>query len=128
MIKKGIIIGLDFDGTVVTHEYPKIGKPLPNCVETLKRCVDAGAKICLNTMRSGLPLQEAVGYLIENGIELYGVNCNPDQKSWTESTKVYAHVYIDDAALGTLTMQDPSFSDRPYVDWVLAEALLFPEE
>lgn len=49
----GLVIGLDFDGTVVTHDYPKIGKPIPRAIEVLTKLVGTGAKICLNTMRSG---------------------------------------------------------------------------
>ena len=28
-----MIIAVDFDGTIVTHEYPKIGKPIPFAIE-----------------------------------------------------------------------------------------------
>ena len=30
-------IAVDFDGTIVTHEYPKIGKPIPFAIDALKR-------------------------------------------------------------------------------------------
>ena len=42
---KGLVIGLDFDGTVVTHDYPKIGKPIPRAIEVLTKLVGTGAKI-----------------------------------------------------------------------------------
>ena len=29
-------IAIDFDGTIVTHEFPKIGRLLPGVVETIK--------------------------------------------------------------------------------------------
>lgn len=129
MIKPGIIVAVDFDGTVVTHEYPKIGKPLPYCIETLKKITAAGGKLILYTMRSGEQLSEAIYYLRKNDVVLWGVNKNHEQESWTSSPKVYAHIYIDDAAdLGLYTMQDPNFSSRRYVDWSLVDALLFPEE
>ena len=32
-----MIIAVDFDGTIVEHKYPKIGKEIPFAVETLKR-------------------------------------------------------------------------------------------
>ncbi|HQA87122.1 MAG TPA: DEAD/DEAH box helicase family protein, partial [Bacteroidales bacterium] len=35
-----MIIAVDFDGTIVTHEYPKIGKEIPFAIETLKRLQD----------------------------------------------------------------------------------------
>lgn len=124
----GTIYAVDFDGTVVTHEFPNIGKPLPYCIETLKKINDADGKIILYTMRHGETLDHAVDYLIKNDIKLWGINNNPDQHTWSKSPKVYAHVYIDDAALGAHTMHDPNFSERPYVDWTLVDALLFPEE
>jgi|CXWL01.1.fsa_nt_gi hypothetical protein len=111
-----MIVGLDFDGTVVKHEYPKIGEPNPGAIEYIKKWVDAGGKIVLNTMRSGESLQEAVDYLKQNGIELYGVNKNPTQEEWTTSPKVYADVYVDDAAFGCPKIYDEK-TGRVYVDW-----------
>lgn len=128
MIVPGIIVAVDFDGTIVTHEYPKIGKPLPYAIETLKKIVAAGGRLILYTMRSGEQLSEAIFYLRNNDVVLWGVNKNHEQEKWTTSPKVYANIYIDDAALGTHTLQDPAFASRPYVDWVIVDALLFPEE
>ena len=33
---------VDFDGTCVMHEYPRVGKDNPNCVKVLKDLVKAG--------------------------------------------------------------------------------------
>ena len=52
-------IGIDFDGTCVTHEYPKIGKDI-GAVPVLKELVEKGHKLILNTMRSGKELEDAV--------------------------------------------------------------------
>ena len=109
-------IAVDFDGTCVTHDYPRIGKEI-GATKVLKRLVKAGHKLILNTMRSGKELQEAIHWFNTNGIELYGVNENPTQKRWTTSPKVYAHMYIDDAAFGCPLLNVPDFSDRPFVDW-----------
>ena len=109
-------IAIDFDGTCVTHDYPRIGKEI-GATEVLKRLVEAGHKLILNTMRSDKELQDAVNWFKENGIELYGVNENPTQKRWTNSPKVYAHMYIDDAALGCPLINAPELSNRPFVDW-----------
>ena len=109
-------IAIDFDGTCVTHDYPRIGKEI-GATEVLKRLVDAGHKLILNTMRSDKELQDAVNWFKKNGIELYGVNENPTQKRWTNSPKVYAHMYIDDAALGCPLINAPELSNRPFVDW-----------
>ena len=109
-------IAVDFDGTCVTHDYPRIGKEI-GATEVLKRLVEAGHKLILNTMRSDKELQDAVNWFKKNGIELYGVNENPTQKRWTNSPKVYAHMYIDDAALGCPLINAPELSNRPFVDW-----------
>lgn len=109
-------IAIDFDGTCVTHDYPRIGKEI-GAIKVLKRLVEAGHKLILNTMRSDKELQDAVNWFKKNGIELYGVNENPTQKRWTNSPKVYAHMYIDDAALGCPLINAPELSNRPFVDW-----------
>ena len=122
-----MIIGIDFDGTCVTHDYPGIGKDI-GAVAVLKRLVNSGHRLILNTMRSGLKLQDAINWFKENGIELYGANENPTQKSWTQSPKVYAHLYIDDSALGCPLKMDSNLSDRPFVDWEVVAYLLFEDE
>lgn len=108
------IIGIDFDGTIVEHMYPQIGNPVPGALETMKDLIQQGHKIILWTMRSGDTLQAAVDYLTAAGIELYGVNKNPDQH-WSTSPKAYCHVYIDDAALGCPLIR--KFNQRPMVYW-----------
>lgn len=116
-------IAIDFDGTCVTHDYPRIGKDI-NAVNVLKKLVANGHKLILNTMRSGKELKEAINWFKKNDIELYGANENPTQKRWTNSPKVYAHLYIDDAALGCPLKMDLSISDRPFVDWEAVSCLL----
>ena len=116
-------IAIDFDGTCVTHDYPRIGKDI-NAVNVLKKLVANGHKLILNTMRSGKELKEAITWFKKNDIALYGANENPTQKKWTKSPKVYAHLYIDDAALGCPLKMDLSISDRPFVDWEAVSRLL----
>lgn len=115
------IIGVDFDGTVVEHKFPAIGKPVPQALEWLRRFQEAGAKLVLWTMRSNGPqkdrlvLSEAICYLRSNSIELWGINENPEQSKWTSSPKAYCHIYIDDAAAGCPLVEVAG--ERPYVDW-----------
>ena len=117
-----MVIAVDFDGTCVTHDYPYIGSDI-GAVPVLKELVDAGYNLVLNTMRSGRLEKDAVRWFKENNIPLYGVNCNPDQKSWTSSPKVFADLYIDDAALG-IPLKTSQTSTRPFVDWVEVRKLL----
>lgn len=118
------IIAVDFDGTIVTHMYPDIGKEVPNALRVLKRLQDDGTLLILWTMRSGDKLQEAVDWCAARGITFWGINRNPLQSEWTDSPKAYAPLYIDDAALGCPLLPDKSGSDRPMVNWREVEAIL----
>lgn len=112
---KSLVIGIDFDGTMVKHAYPEIGEELELAVETVLNLIEAGHKIILYTMRSGDRLVEAVKYMEENDIKLYGINENPTQHHWTKSNKTFCNLYIDDAALGC-PLEFPD-KGRPQVDW-----------
>lgn len=116
-------IAVDFDGTCVSHEYPSVGKDI-GAVPVLKKLTENGHKLILNTMRSGDELEDAVEWFEENEISLYGINNNPSQKFWTDSPKVYAHLYIDDAALGCPLKMDPTVSVGLFVDWQQVEEYL----
>lgn len=117
-------IAVDFDGTIVEHEYPIVGKPVPGAIETLKKFQELGCKIILFTMRSGRELQQAVEYCEAVGIKLYGINSDPDQKGWTSSPKAYANCYVDDAAIGCPLLESKCMGARPYVDWPNVAILL----
>ena len=109
-----MIIAVDFDGTCVTHEYPKVGRDI-GAVPVLKRWVESGHRLILWTMRSGRELEDAQKWFELHSIPLFGVNENPEQSEWTASPKAYAHVYVDDAAFGAPLVRDGS--ERPYLDW-----------
>lgn len=118
------IFNLDFDGTVVTHEYPLVGKDI-GAVPVLKRLVENGHQLILFTMRGNNSyLKEAVEWFKKNDIPLYGINTNPTQSSWTDSPKSHANFIIDDTALGTPLLFNWSFSVNPYVDWIEMEKIL----
>jgi len=121
-MSRSLVVGVDFDGTVVTHCYPEIGKDI-GAVPVLKRIVNAGHKIVIFTMRSGKELQDVINWYKEREIPVYGVNENPTQKSWTSSPKAYCHIYIDDASLGA-PVKMSHISDKVYIDYELAEHML----
>lgn len=110
-------IAIDFDGTLVDHRYPDIGAEVPYAFDYLKQFKEKGAKLILLTMRSGDSLDQAVEFCKSKGIEFDHINCNPSQDSWTTSRKVYANLYIDDAALGCPLKDSPRYGSRPMVDW-----------
>ncbi len=124
-----MIIAIDFDGTIVEHEFPKVGPLVPGAIEWMKRFQEAGAKLILWTMRSdriddGNYLSDAIALCRDNGIEFFGENRNPEQ-DWSDSPKAYAHVYIDDAAFGCPLQYHYTLQGRPFVDWdVVGPAVL----
>ena len=118
-----MIIAVDFDGTCTTHNFPRVGEEI-GAGEVLRELVGKGHQIILNTMRSGEELEHAVEWFRINQIPLFGINENPQQKAWTKSPKVYAHMYIDDAALGCPVKEDKKLSTRPFVDWAGVKAEL----
>lgn len=133
-----MVIGIDFDGTCVTHEFPKIGKEI-GATPILKRLVAKGHQLILFTMRSdmenpqsedynihavgGTYLTDAENWFKEHDIPLYGINKNPEQHTWTYSPKAYCQLYIDDTALGCPLIYDKNIH-LPYVDWTSVEQIL----
>lgn len=120
-----MIIGIDFDGTCVTHDYPDVGKDI-GAVPVLKELIKNRHLLMLWSMRGNKPidvdrntLQDAVNWFKENDIPLWGINENPEQTlvGWTNSKKQYAQLYIDDTALGCPLKTDLNLSNRPFVDW-----------
>jgi hypothetical protein len=127
-----MIIAIDFDGTCVTHEFPKVGKDI-GAIPVLKQIVNDGHQLVLFTMRSdivnptgednelhlesGNYLSDAVQWFKDNDIPLYGIQSNPTQHTWTTARIAYAQLYIDDAALGCPLIVDETKSERPFVNW-----------
>ncbi|MBN1387809.1 MAG: hypothetical protein JW965_05135 [Bacteroidales bacterium] len=95
-------IAVDFDGTLVEHAYPKIGKDILFGFETLKELQKHGALLILWTIRAGQELDEAVEYCRNKGIEFYAVNKNYPEEEFDDSVsrKINADVYIDDKNVG----------------------------
>jgi len=101
-----MIIAVDFDGTIVEHAYPEIGKPVPFAIEALKRLQNEDNQIILWSVREGKLLQDAVDYCKGRGLEFYAVNSNfPDETAIHDgmtARKLTADIFIDDRNLGGL--------------------------
>lgn len=101
-----MIIAIDFDGTIVEHKYPKIGKEIPFAIATLKKLQQDGHKLILWTVREGDLLDEAVEFCRQRGVEFFAVNSNyPDENvdaSAIRSRKLKADMFIDDRNVGGL--------------------------
>ena len=91
-----MIIAVDFDGTIVEHKYPEIGRERPFAITTLKMLIEQRHLLILWTVRKGHLLQEAVDWCKERGVEFYAVNKNyPEEQVETD-----AEIFIDDCNLG----------------------------
>ena len=100
-----MLIAVDFDGTIVEHKYPQIGREIPFAVDTLKRLIQDGHRLILWTIRHGETLQEAVEWCKERGLEFWSVNSDyaeQDIKAEERSPKVKCDMYIDDRNVGGL--------------------------
>lgn len=69
-------IYLDFDQTVNSEPYPKIGVPVPGSIETIKLLIDRGHRIILNTARINVGGMQEINrvfvWFMKNGIDLHG--------------------------------------------------------
>jgi len=93
-----MIIAVDFDGTIVKHKYPSIGKEIPYAIETLKLFQQRGHKLILWTFRSGKELEKAIEFCRKRGLIFHAVNNNFEGEEFdnTYSRKIYADIFIDD--------------------------------
>lgn len=101
-----MIIAVDFDGTIVEHKYPAIGREIPFAIETLKKLQAERHKLILWSVREGRLLDEAVQFCRERGLEFYAVNRDyPEEEKRQNnhySRKLKADVFIDDRNVGGL--------------------------
>lgn len=119
-----MVIAVDFDGTIVEHRYPSIGKELPFAIETLRKLAEEGHRLILWTVREGQYLNEAVEFCRERGLEFYAVNRDypEEEKELNDnfSRKLKVDVWIDDRNLGGLpdwgTIYEMIHHDLTYED------------
>ena len=101
-----MVIAVDFDGTIVEHRYPDIGREIPFAIDTLKMLIADRHKVILWTVREGKLLDDAVEWCRQRGVEFYAVNKDyPEEKKEYNnhfSRKIKAEVWIDDRNLGGL--------------------------
>lgn len=101
------MISTDFDGTIVGHAYPEIGKPILFAIETLLQLKEEGHRLTLWTVRRGVRLQKAVDYCAEQGLHFFAVNENYRSEKDELQPSDYLHklkteMFIDGRNLGGL--------------------------
>ena len=99
-----MVIAVDFDGTIVEHRYPAIGRELPFATDTLRRLTADGHRLILWTVREGQLLDEALEWCKERGVTFYAVNRDYPEQEFGEGVarKIKVDVVIDDRNLGGL--------------------------
>lgn len=98
-----MVIAVDFDGTIVEHAYPAIGKPIPFAIETLLQLQKENHKLILWTVREGELLQDAIDYCAERGLYFYAENANyRGEDRSTAGRKLGVDMFIDDRNVGGL--------------------------
>lgn len=101
---ENLVIAVDFDGTIVEHKYPEIGKEIPFAFDTLKMLQKKGFRLILWTVRYGSELDSALEFCSKRGLDFYAVNKNyPEEEDQNSiSRKILADIYIDDRNFGGL--------------------------
>lgn len=99
-------IAVDFDGTIVTHEYPAIGAERPFAIDTLKMLIADGHRLILWSVREGQLLEDAISWCEERGVHFFAVNKDfPEENADAykdHSRKLKVDLFIDDRNVGGL--------------------------
>ena len=96
------IIAVDFDGCLVTNQFPDIGEAIPETIALLKNERKNGARLILWTCRKKERLTAAVEWCAAQGITFEAVNENlPDviELFGGDTRKIFANEYWDDRAV-----------------------------
>ena len=128
-------IYLDFDGTVVEHNFPAVGEENPNAVKVISMLQRAGHDLILNTYRADIDLtyvQEAISFLNSNPnlskpIDVFlpkKLDPNPFD---LENAKICNQLYIDDIAEGIPLRRNIKLEYGMMVDWIELEKLFQAE-
>lgn len=125
-------IAVDFDGTIVEHRYPEIGKELPFATQTLKMLIEDRHKLILWSVREGKLLDDAVEWCRKRGVEFYAVNKDFPEEDLTKnqsfSRKLKADVWIDDRNIGGLPDWGTIYqmiTERKSYEQILTERMTF---
>ena len=102
---KNKIIAVDFDGTLVKDEYPKIGSPNIKLINKLRK-LSRDNTLILWTCRTGDKLKEAVEFCLLCDLQFDYINENSkeilEKYNNVDSRKITADIYLDDKARTTL--------------------------
>ncbi len=106
------IIAVDFDGTLCTECYPRIGDANINLINALIQRRKYGDKLILWTCREETLLAEAIEWCKQYGLYFDVVNDNLEevkQKYQHNSRKITADIYVDDKAFSWNNFVAPKY-------------------
>jgi len=99
---RSLTISIDFDGVIVTSQYPKIGRVLDGAIETINKwCEDHF--VIINTCRAGKELEIVRDFIYSREINCNLINENSPyliEKYGTDTRKISADLYLDDKSMG----------------------------
>ncbi len=122
-------IYLDFDGTVVEHQYPALGAENPHAIRVIRALQDIGHAFILNTYRADLndgSLEEALAFLNNpaHGLDTISNSTakkiHPGPFDLTESLR-FDKLYIDDIAEGIPLIPNRMVANGFMVNWPAVE-------
>lgn len=105
---RGMVVAIDFDGTIVDHEFPEIGKLKDDAKRVINKIAEYNT-VCIWTCRSGAYEIAANNFLRYNDIHFSFFNSSPNDII-SKSRKIIADIYIDDRNI---------FADK--IDWLKIE-------
>ena len=96
------VLAIDFDGTVVYDNYPKIGKLRPHAKEVINYFYDNDVQIIIWTCRYlEQDLSSMIKFLKSNHIKYHEINKNSKiLQEFDPKPKIYYDLLIDDRAIG----------------------------
>jgi hypothetical protein len=124
-----LTIYLDFDGTVVEHQYPALGAENPHAFRVIRALQDKGHTIILNTYRADLndgSLEEALAFLSDpvHGLDSISRSSvkkiHPGPFDLRESLR-FDKLYIDDIAEGIPLIPNRMIANGFMVNWPAVE-------
>jgi len=96
------VIAVDFDGTIVTENYPGIGEPIEDAINCINILYDQGYCIIINSCRARERQDEMKQWLHDHGVKYCHVNENCRERVVnyrTDCRKISADCYIDDKSI-----------------------------
>lgn len=107
------VIAVDFDGTLVKDQFPNLGQPFIEGINTVNAMIEVGYEIVIWTARQELvPVME---HLKNHGLNIDKVKINAHadymlNRYESQGIKIGASIYIDDRGYGA-----PIFNDSEWL-------------